>query len=153
MIKKRLLYTGIILTFLFIIINYYLKYDSRANELNALLISNTELAAYPYKYRVLQVNDGIAVMTSLSSSQLSVLHALEIIYPKLRFKAPNSFEIKKAKQEMQRYQEIAARQIRAQDDITTIRWQIDSAWFTKHGIEIENLCNMHNLADRYIVPM
>lgn len=148
--KKVLLYTGIVTIYFLVIISFYLKHDSRASELNNLLSSTPELNNYPYQYRVLKVDGDTAVMAAPNSTQVSSLHALEIIYPKLKFKAEDSQEMQQEKEKMLYFQNLAAKAIREQSDIKTIRWQIDTAWFTKHGIEIERLCNMHNLAERYI---
>lgn len=144
--KKTLLYSAIVATYVFLIIGFFfIKTDPRADELNQLLSDNPELAPYSYKYRVMQVQEDTAIMASPRSSQVSALHALSLIYPALGFKSENSPEMIKAQKEMAHYQKIAAKQIRQQSDISTIRWQIDKAWFTKHGVDVERLCDLHNL--------
>jgi hypothetical protein len=143
--KNTLLYTGLGLVYVFLIVGFvFFKTDPRAEELNTLLAKNTELNAYPYQFRVLKVEEDTAVTTSPRSSQVSVLHALPLIYPQLALKSPDSPEMIKAQKELAHYQEIAANLIREQADINTIRWQIDKAWFAQHRVDVERLCDLHN---------
>jgi hypothetical protein len=147
--KNTLLYIGLGLVYAFLILGFIVfKTDPRANELNTLLSNNAELGEYPYQFRVMKVEEDTAVTTSPRSSQVSVLHALPLIYPELALKSPDSPEMIKAQKELAHYQEIAANLIREQADINTIRWQIDKSWFAQHGIEVERLCDLHNKQNR-----
>lgn len=123
----------------------FFKQDYKAQALNTLLQQDKTLSRYPYTFRVLKVEASVAVMASPSSSQVSVSYALPLIYPHLSYLSADDPEIIKAQQSLADHQAIAAELVRAQSDITSIRWQIDKAWFSAHGIEVEKLCNTQAL--------
>lgn len=120
------------------------KQDYRAKALNELLQQHEELSNYPYTFRVLKVEDSVAMMASPRSSQVSVLHALPLIYPQLKYRSPDDPETIKAQKELADHQAMAAELIRSQPDIETVQWQIDKAWFSQHGIDVERLCSLHD---------
>jgi len=152
--KQSGLYIGMGLVYVFLVVGFvFFKQDSQAQALNEQLNQVHELQGYPYHFRVLSVENDTAVMTSPRSSQVSVLHALPLIDPSLKYKSPDSEEIIKAQKTLAYYQSLAADTVKQQAkqlnmEIATIRWQIDKGWFSQHGIEIERLCDMHNQQQR-----
>ena len=109
--------------------------------INQQLQADKELAQYPYHFRVITINDGIATVTSPRSAQLSVLHAMKIIHPDYANKDPDSPEMINAQKELGRLQEKAADIIKAAPEVSSIKWQIDKAWFDGHGIDISYMLN------------
>ena len=44
--------------------------DKRVDEINAVLASDVELEGYPYTFRVLRIEDGVAVVSSPRSAEV-----------------------------------------------------------------------------------
>jgi len=57
--------------------------DLMVAKLNDLLEADTALAAYPYRFRVLRLENGIATMSTPRSFAFPVYRALGILYPLL----------------------------------------------------------------------
>ena len=58
--------------------------------LNDRLADNAELAAYPYRFRVLTLEEGVASMSTPRSAEFPVYRALPLLFPELRDEAPDS---------------------------------------------------------------
>lgn len=58
--------------------------DFRVKEINELLEADTELAAYPYPFRVVSLENGVAQVSSPRSAALSAIQSLRVMYPALQ---------------------------------------------------------------------
>ena len=114
----------------------FFKDPAEVKAINTQLQANVELAKYPYKFRVIEIKDGVATVTSPRSAQVSVLHALGIIHPEYVYKSPDSPEMIAAQKELAHLQEKAADIIKAAPEVFRIQWQIDKAWLEGHGVDI-----------------
>ena len=114
----------------------FFKDPAEVKAINTQLQSNAELMQYPYKFRVIKIDNGVATVTSPRSAQVSVLHALKIIHPEHAYKSPDSPEIIQDQKELANLQEIAAKIIKSSPDVSRIEWQIDKAWLGSNGIDI-----------------
>ncbi len=68
-------------------------HDPRVSELNGMLAMNEKLRNYPYRFRVFELNEGVAIMSSPRSARSSVLQALKIIDPGLNVSDPNKADV------------------------------------------------------------
>lgn len=113
----------------------FFKDPAEIKAINTQLQANTELKNYPYKFRVIKIEDGVATVTSPRSAKVSVLHALAIIHPEYASKSPDSPEMITAQKELAQLQENAAKIIKASPDVSRIEWQIDKSWLENHDVD------------------
>jgi len=130
-------YTLFFISLTIAILAYWgLNYDPRVSELNDLLSQDSELRDYPYQFKVFELNQGTAVMSTPRSPQVSVLKFLSIIKPTLS-KNPDSPEVIAAQKELANLQQKANKMVLSQADVNQVRWQLDKSWFANYGIYID----------------
>lgn len=110
--------------------------DPRVGELNDLLDADPQLADYPYRFRVLELDDGVAVMSSPRSAEVSVTRFLGAAFPRLRNLPATDPAMMAAQQELAERQGHAAALVRAQPDVSDVRWELDRRWLQSHGVEL-----------------
>ena len=111
--------------------------DSRVDELNDLLSADAELAAYPYTFRVLSLDNGVAALSSPRSAQLSAVQGLRVMYPELREVGVQSDTMMAAQEQLGQVQSRAAQLVSAQVDVKRVRWVLDERWLATHGIYVQ----------------
>lgn len=111
--------------------------DFRVTEINELLEADTELAAYPYPFRVKSLENGVAEVSSPRSAKLSAIQSLRVMYPELKQHNAVSDEMVAAQKELARVQSYAGQLVKRQEDVKTIRWVLDQRWLAKHGIYVD----------------
>ena len=116
---------------------WFLKQDPALNYLNAALKADTELQAYPYQFRALKIDKGIATLTTPRSPEVSVLQFLKIAQPTLDTSNPDSPDMIAAQKALAHVQEHAGKLAKAQPGITDIQWEIDRSWYASHGLIVE----------------
>lgn len=131
--EKKLAYVVIPLLIIGLVVTWFMVNSPRVSELNQMLAANTELAAYPYSFRVLSLDGDTAVMTSPRSAQSSVLQALKIIKPDMSVADPNSAPVIAAQKELAELQFKAKDLVLAQPDINDVRWELDKNWLLANG--------------------
>lgn len=130
-------YTLFLIALAIAILAYWgFNYDPRVSELNTLLSQDSELSDYPYKFKVFELDNGTAVMSTPRSPQVSVLKFLSIIKPTLS-KNSDSPEVIAAQKELAHLQQKAKKIVLSQPDINQVRWQLDKSWFANYGIIID----------------
>jgi hypothetical protein len=108
--------------------------DQRVEELNDKLAASTTLTDYPYRFRVLSLNNGVAVMTSPRSADMGPMHFLRILDPALNDKDVMHPDMMAAQDLLARKQSEAARIVSEEPDVSQIRWQLDKRWYAEHGV-------------------
>jgi hypothetical protein len=111
--------------------------DPRVGELNDILESDEQLATYPYQFRVLSLDQGVARMTSPRSAQMSAIQGLRIMFPELEGKSPVSPEMIAAQERLASIQTRAAGLVKAQEDVRSVRWTLDERWLTRNGVSMQ----------------
>ena len=111
--------------------------DFRAREINKLLEADTELAAYPYPFRVMSLENGVAQMSSPRSAKLSVIQSLRVMYPELQQRGAVSDEMMAAQIELARVQSRAGKLVESQEDVSAIKWVLDEKWLLKNGVYVD----------------
>ena len=118
----------------------WVRYESPGvAKLNTLLSENTDLAAYPYRFRVLSLEDGVATVSTPRSAEFPAYRALAILYPQLRGISPDSSAMFDAQQEMARVQGIARNIVAKSDDVNRVMWQLDENWLLSEGVDLSEL--------------
>ena len=109
----------------------------RIGELNYILEADEQLATYPYQFRVLSLDQGVARMTSPRSAQMSAIQGLRIMFPELEGKSPVSPEMIAAQERLASIQTRAAGLVKAQEDVRSVQWILDEHWLSRNGVYIE----------------
>jgi hypothetical protein len=107
--------------------------------LNAMLSNNADVAAYPYKFRVLDFDNGVATMSTPRSADFAANRALTILFPELRNEPPDSPAMLDAQQEMARVQGIARKLIEDSREVDRVVWELDRKWLRNEGIDPDHL--------------
>ncbi|MCA1792064.1 MAG: hypothetical protein LC667_20095 [Thioalkalivibrio sp.] len=110
--------------------------DPRVGELNELLKADPQLAAYPYAFRVLELEEGVAVMSSPRSAEVPVKEFLAAAFPELRRLPVTDPAMMAAQQELAERQARAADLVRDQADVSSVRWELDRGWLQNHGVQL-----------------
>lgn len=114
----------------------WVLYESPStSRLNALLADNAEVSAYPYRFRVLDLDDGVATMGTPRSAEFSATRALAILFPALRDEPPDSPAMIAAQQELARVQGIAKKLVESSGDVDRVVWELDRKWLRNVGID------------------
>ena len=119
---------------------FWLLYESPAvSRLNDALLDEPELAAYPYRFRVLELSNGVASVSSPRSAAFPAYRALGILFPVLREQAPDAPAMVEAQQELARIQGIAREVVVEDPDVNRVVWTLDERWLRNHGIDASML--------------
>jgi hypothetical protein len=115
---------------------WFSSFDFRAMEINDLLEVDADVAAYPYPFRVILVEDGVAEVSSPRSSQFSAVKSLRVMYPELKRVSVVSDEMMAAQGELARVQSHVGELVKSQDDVDSVRWVLDRQWLVGNGAQI-----------------
>ena len=131
---------SIILAVTVVLVLVWVLYESPGtSRLNALLSENAEVASYPYRFRVIDLKNGVATMSTPRSADFSAYRALAILYPELRNQAPDSPAMLDAQGEMARVQGIARKIVVGSDDVSRVIWKLDENWLRSEGVDPSQL--------------
>ncbi|MCP5163829.1 MAG: hypothetical protein H6990_02060 [Pseudomonadales bacterium] len=111
--------------------------DSRVSELNKILRADPELAAYPYQFEVISLQDGVAEMSSPRSAQVPVSQFLRLAYPQLANTSVTDDAMMAAQDTLATLQSRAAKLVASQGDVNSVRWTLDRKWYAYHGIYLD----------------
>lgn len=98
-------------------------------SLNNDLKADPMVAKYPYQHRVLRVEGGTAVMSSLRSHDISTRDALITIFPSMRNLGDNHRDWQRAERELAQVQARAGDVVLNSPRIDRIRWELDENWY------------------------
>lgn len=116
---------------------WFFSRDTIAGDINATLESDARLSDYPYAFRVVSVNDGVARTLSPRSAQVPVMQFLRAAFPELSNVPVNHPDMMAAQDVLVARQARAADIITAHPAVRTIRWQLDEQWYASHGVYLE----------------
>ncbi|MBB1126430.1 hypothetical protein [Thiospirillum jenense] len=111
-------------------------WQPRVWELNDLLASDTELANYPYQFRLRSLQNGMAILSTPRSFELPAIQFLPIIHPELANLAQDDPRMIEAQQELINHQKRAQVLMLGQEDIKKVDWELDVRWLADHGIQL-----------------
>jgi len=128
----------VILVFL-VGLDWYIRApDSRSRELTAAIEAQAspKLKNYPYKFWVMKVNGGTAMVSTPRNFDVPAFKALAVLYPDIDTKNPNDPAFIAAEQLLGEVQSEARAIVLAQPGIKDVSWELDRDWLTKHFIEV-----------------
>jgi hypothetical protein len=132
------IYIGVLAAIvLAVLIAWLLSLDPRVWKLNDRLEQDPEIAAYPFPFRVLEIRNGVAVVASPRSPQVSVIRFLGVIDPGLRNADPDSPAAVTAQKKLASVQGRVRKLVEAEPDIQRVSWRLDADWLAGHGVQVE----------------
>lgn len=111
-------------------------WQPRVWELDEVLTADAELADYPYQFRVVAFDNGVATVSSPRSFDIPAIRFLGIIHPELANAAQDDPRMLAAQQGLIDHQKRAQGLILAQPGVTDMRWQLDVKWLADHGVTV-----------------
>ncbi len=109
---------------------------SEVRALNAVLKQDDKLNNYPYRFRVLAVKNGVAVMTSPRSADVPVPVIIKVIDPSLQNVSVSEERFFEAQQILADLQAYAREQVMSQQGISRVIWKLDEDWLRSHGVKL-----------------
>ncbi len=128
------IYAVILATITLALAIVFLYESPEVSELNDRLESIAIIDEFPYRFKVLRINNGTAVMSSPRSTEVPVSKILGILFPHVKGKSTQSPEFQKAQKELARVQILASETVMADDEVKRVRWELDRSWLLQHGI-------------------
>ncbi|WP_295540559.1 hypothetical protein [uncultured Thiohalocapsa sp.] len=112
------------------------SWNPRVGALNAVLESDPALAGYVYDFRVVDYDDGVAMISTPRSFAVPAMRFLEIVEPGLAGKAQDDPAMVAAQQALIEHQKRAQTLILGQPDVERVDWQLDVRWLAEHGVQV-----------------
>jgi len=120
-----------------ILFAWLLSLDPRVWEINDQLEQNPDISTYPFPFRVLEIRNGVAVVASPRSPQVSVIRFLGVIDPGLCNADPDSPAAVTAQKKLASVQGRVRKLVEAEPDIQRVSWRLDADWLAGHGVQVE----------------
>ena len=131
---------SILLTGIVVVGLVWVFYESPGvSRINAALEANAELGGYPYRFRALELRNGVATLSTPRSAEFPAYRALGILFPSLEGEASDSVAMVEAQQELARVQGIAREVAVADEDVNRVVWELDERWLRANGIDASML--------------
>jgi len=109
---------------------------ARTREINAKLAADAVLSAYPYRFRVLELDGTTAVMTTPRSPAAPVINMIGAIHPELAGVSETDPAFQKAQSTLAEHQSRARELVLAEPDVGAVTWRLDEPWLNAHGIPV-----------------
>lgn len=112
------------------------SWNPRVGELNDVLDADRDLASYVYRFRVVDYNDGVAVISTPRDYRVPAMRFLELVKPELAGKAQDDPAMLAAQQELIERQKRAQTLIMGQPGVERVDWRLDLRWLADHGVQV-----------------
>ena len=116
----------------------FLYESPQIKSLNHQLEAIKEINDFPYAFKVLRVNNGVATMNSPISTELPCGEVIGLIFPEIKNKSLLSPEYQNAQEKLARVQMLASNTIKSDPEIHKIVWELDKSWLILHGVTFNN---------------
>lgn len=105
-------------------------------HLNDRLEADEQVGGFPYPFRVLRVENGMAVMSTPRSSAVPVAQVLDKIFPGLGNSDPASPLFRELQDRLASTQKRAKAIVLENPEIKGVRWELDRNWLMSHGLPL-----------------
>lgn len=130
------IYAFVLGVFTFTLAFIYLYESPKVSELNEGLQSIKMIKDFPYHFKVLRIENRIAVMNTPRSTDVPVARILGVLFPEVKGKSTQSAEFQKAQKKLATVQDQARKTVVSDQDIQRVSWELDRSWLLQHGISI-----------------
>lgn len=128
-----------ILGIIFITLAAFFLYEpQKVTELNNQLDSIDEIKHFPYHFKVLRINNGVATLNSPISTELPCGKIIGIIFPSIKGKSLLSPEYQKAQKLLAKVQMRVGNIVKSDPSINKIVWELDRPWLIQNGVSLNN---------------
>ena len=117
----------------------FLYETPKVKILNHKLNSVSEIQQFPFKFKVLRINDRVATINSPISIELPCGEVIGIIFPAIKGRSLLSQEYQDAQKLLARIQMQIGDIIKSDPDIDKIVWELDKSWLIQNGVTFNNL--------------
>lgn len=129
------IYTTVLAAVAVAVLAVWLWEDPAIGRLNDRLAADPLVSAYPYRFRVVALDHGVATLRSPRSAEVPAFRALGALYPDLAGLEPTDPALLEAQQRLAEVQARAAELVRTADGVNSVRWQLDTGWLSSRGIQ------------------
>ncbi|MEA1051355.1 hypothetical protein U5801_16300 [Lamprobacter modestohalophilus] len=105
-------------------------------EINEVLDADAELADYPYQFRVVRFEDGVAILSTPRNFQVPAMRFLEVIHPELAGLAQDDPKMIEAQQGLIDHQKRTQGLVLSQPGVDRVDWELDVKWLADHGVQV-----------------
>jgi len=117
---------------------FFLYEPQKVKELNNQLESINEIKNFPYHFKVLRINNGVATLNSPISTELPCGKIIGILFPSIKGKSLLSPEYQKAQKLLAKVQMRAGNIVKTDPSINKIVWELDRPWLIQNGVSLNN---------------
>jgi hypothetical protein len=104
-------------------------------RLNGLLDDEPALAAFSYRFRVLELIDGVASVTTPRTADMPATRFLGMLRPELAGRREDDAALIAAEKQLAAVQGRARELLLAQPEVREVRWVLDRDWYLQRGIK------------------
>ena len=109
---------------------------ARVRELNQKLENRAEIRNFPYHFKVLRINQGIATINSPISTDVPCGKVIGLIFPQVKGLSILSDDYQQAREQLAQVQTEIEKSILSEPDIRQVKWQLDRGWLIQNGVNI-----------------
>jgi hypothetical protein len=109
-------------------------WQPRVWEINDMLEADPRVGSYVYQFRVVDLDNGVATLSTPRSFNVPAMRFLEIVEPSVAGKAQDDPAMIAAQQDLIDHQKRAQGLVLAQPDVERVDWQLDVKWLADHGV-------------------
>ena len=113
-------------------------WQPRVWEINQVLESDPAVSDYPYQFRVLSLENGVATISTPRSAAFPAIQFLPIVYPELAGLSDDHPAMVKAQQSLVDHQKRAMEVVEALPDVKSVTWGLDVQWLADHGVQVQS---------------
>ena len=110
-------------------------WQPRVWEINRMLEADPLVANYPYQFRVLSLENGVATLLTPRSPAIPASQFIPILYPQLAGKDQDDPAMIKAQADLVASQRRAMDLVGALPDVQSVAWTLDLRWLSDHGVQ------------------
>ncbi|MDR3390365.1 MAG: hypothetical protein P4L77_01405 [Sulfuriferula sp.] len=116
-----------------------LRTDPAVDALNQALQQHASRAflAYPYQFRVVQLKEGVATISSPRSAEMPVYRMIGAIDSSLAGKDATDPDFIAAQKQLATMQGEARQIVIGQPGVTGVKWELDKNWLSERGILLD----------------
>ena len=132
------IYAVLLLAIVLVLVMVSVYQPAEVRALNQLLENDAEVSAYPYPFRVLRVEQGMAVMGTPRSASMPVARMIAAVAPEAAGLLETDPVYLRAQQRLADTQARARSLVLGDAAIERVRWELDEAWLRGHGVVTVN---------------
>ena len=119
-----------------VLVAVFMYEDPQIQSLNDRLLQDTRLSTYPYAFRVLRLENGVATMTTPRSPEFPAYRALGLLFPSLDGLPQDDSRLMQGQLDMAQLQEYAKGLVLDAEFVEHVVWELDTQWLDRHDIEV-----------------